>query len=708
MPPVLSGAVEGAGAALAACGTSTPRRRSGYPVASSSGLIAQTASEAAAAVAGGEQRENVPDLLQPLNSSDPHVRQATCQALARPSLRGDPRAATALIARMQDRDQYVRQAAATSLGQISRRGDEASIAALVARLSDVDPGVRRVSTNSLGQVAQRGCAAAIGGLLGRLEDRDGGVRRAALKGIEKVTEKSDGRVLGALFNRTSDGEAVVRHTAVEVLSRVAEEGDQEVVSRLLQLLDSDRDPRVRWAATEALGRLAVRGDSRVLTALLGRLDDEADSVRRAAASALGHVTFAPLEELKLQERHIAEIEFRGAHEVANRDKTITQMEDRHALEVNCLQRRVDELEDRLRREVEERDQRIRELETQRSQQDWLARVGEFLPHAVPITQFLAQLPSLAGPAGHGVEVIAPIWALRCARASGNEPEKPKGRQGGFRTGSICSGAGVVMEEVSEGKDRRWLLSLFELFEQLSTGRVTPMELTNKTPLDVYVHQADDEAWGLYCCSHSRMLALLMRQACARSELLTVKCVIRPKDDQSFWGWQWATHYDGGNGLYASMERSEPGDKRGSTAGLTMGPRRNSLVSPPGSECGQPPSSPTLSQPSSTGCRGSFDGRIGGVASTSSRPSSTTRIAAAKVGPRGSHGGGQTLRAKEPPAASIASPAGSARGSRGDGFAVGGALAASAVPTVTMELLGGPPSGAAAPPARAASNGAYGA
>merc|ERR1711920_1041574 len=88
------------------------------------------------------------------------------------------------------------------------------------------------------------------------------------------------------------------------------------------------------------------------------------------------------------------------------------------------------------------------------------------------------------------------------------------------------------------QNKRWLFSLFELFEQLSTEQVTPMELTETKPLDVYVHHCTDDTWGLYCSSHHRLLALLMRQACARDELLTVRCVLRPKDD-GYWGWQWS-------------------------------------------------------------------------------------------------------------------------------------------------------------------------
>lgn len=507
------------------------------------------------------------DLLQPLNSPDPHVRQAGCQGLARPALRGDSRVASALAGRLQDRDQYVRQAAATSLGQVARRGDEASLAALAARLSDPDPGVRRVAVNALGQVATRGCPIAMGALLGRLEDKDGGVRRSTLKAIERIAEKGDTKVIAALFGRTADPEAFVRHAAVEVLARLAEEGDAEVVARLLVLLEGDRDARVRTAATDALGRLAMRGDSRVLAALLAGLDDESDGVRRAAANSLGHVTFAPLQELELQERQIAELEHRGKHEVASRDRAISEREERHMHEVLGMQRRIEELESTLRREVEERDRRIAELEAAAAERAWLSRVMEFIPPAGQVAQFIDSLPALAGVANYGTEVFVPVWALRCARGSGAEPTGrrcgrggntgPGGGGGAHAQGPAVPAASspsgifssLTFEDVCpDGKDKREFMSLFELFEQLSLGNVTPMELTEKKPLDVYIHQGSDGHWGVYCCSRHRMLALLMRQACVRNEVLTVKCTLRPKDDQSFWSWQWSNFYDGGDGF----------------------------------------------------------------------------------------------------------------------------------------------------------------
>eukprot|EP00928_Gymnodinium_smaydae_P013301 TRINITY_DN14864_c0_g1_i3.p1 TRINITY_DN14864_c0_g1~~TRINITY_DN14864_c0_g1_i3.p1 ORF type:complete len:685 (+),score=74.96 TRINITY_DN14864_c0_g1_i3:62-2116(+) len=652
--------------AVTAPSAGSPRVAAGNARATSPKVAGSTGAEIApthgriVAALGDRDHVSIEELLKPLNSNDPHLRQASCQALARPSLRGDPRVASALIARLEDRDQYVRQAAANTLGQVSRRGDESSITALISHCADSDPGVRRVSAIALGQVVQRGNSAATAGLLARLEDRDGGVRRAALKSLEKVTDKGDSKVLGALFSRTTDGEAFVRHTAVEVLSRLAEEGDSNVVSRLLVLLDTDRDARVRWAATEALGRLAVRGDSRVLTALLARLDDEADSVRRAAANALGHVTFAPLEELRMQERHIAEVEFRGAHEVATRDKTITELEERHSLEVACLQRRVDELEDKLRREVEDRDRRIKALEDRSMEMGWLSRVAEFMPHAVRVTQFLETLPSLAGPESHGIEVTAPVWALRCVRASGTDAiAKPKR---GSLTGHDDAAA-------PDGKDKRWLLTLFELFEQLSTGRVTSMELTERKPLDVYVHRGDDDAWGLYCVSRHRMLALLMRQACVRSELMWVRCVIRPKNDQSFWGWQWTNFYDGGDGLFVTM------------AGNSGRSSRFSAANQKTDSCGTPQSSKmSLQSPRSRSARktSSICGASGAQGASAQRKVAST-FAHQPVG--------SELQDQSPTNISPTSNDESLSGaSQSPGSGAPGRSAKRSIPTVTMELL----------------------
>jgi len=97
------------------------------------------------------------------------------------------------------------------------------------------------------------------------------------------------------------------------------------------------------------------------------------------------------------------------------DKALDEIHERHSLEVACLQRRVEELEDRLRRETEERDRRIKELEERSVEQGWISRVGEFLPHAGRVTQFLHMLPSYSGPENHGLEIMAPVWrCVACA------------------------------------------------------------------------------------------------------------------------------------------------------------------------------------------------------------------------------------------------------------------------------------------------------
>merc|ERR1719379_3006902 len=174
-------------------------------------------------------------------------------------------------------------------------------------------------------------------------------------------------------------------------------------------------------------------------------------------------------ELELQEQQIAELEFRGMQEASLRDKEMAQLKVHHAQEIARWEKRVDDLEARLHQKtekVEEREHFVRILEAQLAEQEWLKRLGEFLPHAERVAQFMSKLPSLAGSGGHGKEVVAPIWALRFVPGAA-----PFAGQAGS-----CS-----ME------DKSWYFPLLELFEQLSTEQVTPIELTEARPLDVYAH-----------------------------------------------------------------------------------------------------------------------------------------------------------------------------------------------------------------------------
>jgi len=219
-----------------------------------------------------------------------------------------------------------------------------------------------------------------------------------------------------------------------------------------------------------------------------------------------------------------------------------QMREAHAEEAAGLRRKYQDLQEQMQREITERDERIRGFEVILEEQATTARVSEFLPHASRVMRFLDTLPPLAGPSGYGVEVVAPVWALRCVRSTASAGSGNPARGGAPNVRSDDN------SPTGAGKDTRELLELFELFEQLSNGRVTPMELTESKPLDVYVHRGEDDAWGLYCCSRHRLLALLMRQACARNEFITVRCILRSKDDCGYWGWHWNSFYDGSDGL----------------------------------------------------------------------------------------------------------------------------------------------------------------
>lgn len=481
-------------------------------------------------------RDKTDEYIQDLGSQDPHVRQAACQGLGREGQR--PRAVPPLLNGLQDQNSYVRLAAATSLGQAAKKGDDAVLEALIARCSDGDASVRRVACTSVAQVASKSQAfRARSALLARCEDKDGGVRRSAVKALEKVAEKDDSQVLSALLARSSDSEAFVRFSVVEALSNVSAEGNAQVVDRLLELV-SDRDSRVRCCSCESLGRLAVRGESRVLTALLGCLEDEADAVRKAAATSLGQVTFAPLQELELQERHIAELEFREQHEVSTRDRTIADLKGKYEKETAELRARVYALEDRLKLEVEKRDAEIAQLIHQMEEQEWIAGVGSVIPHAGEISKFIAKLPELAGAEHYGKQITAPIWALRSMRI-----------QETVDTAST--------ENSMEAKEKRSMLSLFDLFERVSSGSTSPWELTEASPLDVFVHRLEDGTWGLFCSSHQRLLAFMMRQACNRNELMRVRCVLRSKEDLGYWSWHWNCFYDGSDGRTMSPKVTSP-------------------------------------------------------------------------------------------------------------------------------------------------------
>lgn len=488
--------------------------------------------------------DDIANILSRIESSDWHVRQTACHTLAKSAPRGHPRVVSALLCRLLDRDQYVRQAAAVALGRVACRSDDHVVGILVSRLtgdasapdtpkqsnsvpafmpgSDPDAGVRRAIAGALGQLAPQGHRPTIAALVHRLEDRDGGVRRASMRSLGKVAEQPDSVVLQAVLGRTTDAEANVRETAVEMVGLFAKEGNAEVVSRLLVLVDNDKDDRVRLAATALLGRCPRRGDHNVQAKLLSLLQDRAEEVRRAAAHALGQVTCAPQREMQLQQEYISELECEGDYIMSLRDKEFDNLKKEHAREIVRLQQRVGELEYCLQvytKEAEEREHIIQDLQTQAAAQNWLKRVEEVLPHTTSVARFVDNLPAINGPSFHDKDIEAPVWALRCLLDAGQ-----------------FSGAGGEPAE-----EKWWYFPLLDLFDQLVAGSVTPMELTESKPIDVFVHKDDKDGWGLYSCDRVRLVALLMLQVCKRKTPFTVRCVIRPKTD-GYWGWQWSRLY----------------------------------------------------------------------------------------------------------------------------------------------------------------------
>merc|ERR1711904_133631 len=67
---------------------------------------------------------------------------------------------------------------------------------------------------------------------------------------------------------------------------------------------------------------------------------------------------------------------------------------------------------------------------------------------------------------------------------------------------------------------------------------SPLGLTEKHPLDVFLHQDTEGTWGLYCCNEQSLLPFLLCQASSRDALQRVRCVVRPTNDDSTWAEHW--------------------------------------------------------------------------------------------------------------------------------------------------------------------------
>lgn len=246
-----------------------------------------------------------------------------------------------------------------------------------------------------------------------------------------------------------------------------------------------------------------------------------------------------------------------------------------------------------------------------------------------------------------------------------------------------------------------------------------MDLTESRPLDVYIHRSEDDSLGLYCCSRHRLLALVMWQACARNELHTVRCVIRPKDDQSYWSWQWSNHFDGSDGfmvqpvtptMASSVGRGGPGSsapsspRQATSRKATMGRQSASETA---RSNGEAPSAPSAALPleDSTGSGAGYpkpsrgSGRTGDAAGRGRGRGSGTSVSAVgtpvsaggarrSAGGRAGRGAGRQAAAAPEPAGTSAKAATSPIDETAKAVpgATGASVAANQVPTVTMQLI----------------------
>lgn len=137
------------------------------------------------------------------------------------------------------------------------------------------------------------------------------------------------------------------------------------------------------------------------------------------------------------------------------------------------------------RKLRERVQQTDELPSQLQQESPSSKIVEVFPFRDMVSEFLERIPRLEP----GEEVDAPVWALRWSQATFS-------KRFAFRQGH-----GNCQE------------SMFKLLMQLMRGRLTPMQLTERNPLDAYVHLGPDGVHGLYSRDNRRLVDLMAFQAC---------------------------------------------------------------------------------------------------------------------------------------------------------------------------------------------------
>jgi len=179
----------------------------------------------------------------------------------------DPRAANALIDRLEDTDEVVCRVTASALGEI---GDARAVQPLISLLNSNHECVRRAAFIALGEL---GDPRAVDPLIGQLNSEDEAVRAAA---VTALGDLRDPRAVELLVGQLNGKDVDVRAAAISALGNL---GDPRAVGALIALLD-DINKSVRKGAARALGEI---GDSRAIRSLIGLIADEDLFVRMSAA-----------------------------------------------------------------------------------------------------------------------------------------------------------------------------------------------------------------------------------------------------------------------------------------------------------------------------------------------------------------------------------------------------------------------------------------
>ncbi len=206
-----------------------------------------------------------------LEDSDPRVRVAACEALARI---GATTETPALFRVLVDANPRVAHAAVAAIQAIGGPS--------VERLALGAAGSEFASTRgaAIRILSYFGWAGALPVLLRALDDDEPRVADAAIQGLPFI---QDPRALDELLRLARDPHHRKRASAARALGRCRDE--IRVTSMLLRLL-GDGDAWARYYACQSLGRLGVEAAAQAITRLL---EDPAGQVRVAAIEALSHL-----------------------------------------------------------------------------------------------------------------------------------------------------------------------------------------------------------------------------------------------------------------------------------------------------------------------------------------------------------------------------------------------------------------------------------